>query len=219
MRKLVIFGDSIMKGVINDEGKYRFCDDHNFKELEDKQIQVINASKMGATVASAMPILEKKLPEFDRDTTVLFSFGGNDCDYDWQAVSEHPTAEHLPHLPEREFISSYVDAIRAAQKSGAQVVLNSLVPLDENRFFAHISKDRSAENILSWLGDVNHLYRWQEYYNSLVCSLARSFGCRMIDLRQKFLQVADFRTLLSDDGIHPSQKGHTLIHKSIASVI
>ena len=219
MRKVVIFGDSIMKGVINDEGKYRFCEDHNFKQLEQKQIQVINASKMGATVASALPILEKKLPEIDHDTTVLFSFGGNDCDYDGQAISDDPAAEHLPNLPEQEFVSCYRDAIRSVQDKGAQVVLNSLVPLDEDRFFAHISKDRSAANILKWLGDVNHLYRWQEYYNSLVCTLARAFGCRVIDLRQSFLQKTDFRTLLSDDGIHPSQKGHTLIHRSIAAFI
>ena len=219
MRKLIIFGDSIMKGVINDDGKYRFCEDHNFKQLEEKQICVMNASKMGATIASALPILEKRLPEMDSETTVLFSFGGNDCDYDWQAISDDPTAEHLPHMPEKAFVDDYCTAIRAAEKTGAKVVLNSLVPLDENKFFAHISKDRSAKNILSWLGDVNHLYRWQEYYNSLVCNLARSFGCPMIDLRQRFLQKADFRTLLSDDGIHPSQKGHELIHASIASLI
>ena len=26
-------------------------------------------------------------------------FGGNDCDFDWQAVSDHPKEEHLPKIP------------------------------------------------------------------------------------------------------------------------
>lgn len=219
MKKVFIFGDSIMKGIINENGKYRFCDDHNFKALENRDMQVDNASKMGATVDTILPNLQKKAAGFDSDTTVFFSFGGNDCDYDWQAISEHPEQEHLPHLPEQDFLSHYESAIELAQQSGAKVIINSLVPLDENRFFAHISENRNADNILSWLGDVNHLYRWQEYYNSLVCSLARTFGCRMFDLRQLFLQNTNFSSLLSDDGIHPSQKGHRLIHEGFAAFL
>lgn len=68
-----------------------------------------------------------------------------------------------------------------------------------------------------WLGDVNHLYRWQEYYNTMLCQLAQSLGCPIVDLRGAFLQRADFQTLISDDGIHPSQKGHDLIHQRVAA--
>ena len=66
---------------------------------------------------------------------------------------------------------------------------------------------------------MNHLYRWQEYYNAMACSLARSLGCRIVDLRTKFLQSDEFASLISDDGIHPTQKGHDLIHRSIASAL
>ena len=85
--------------------------------------------------------------------------------------------------------------------------------------FDFITKDRDRQNILHWLGDVNHLYLWQEYYNTLVCTLARVFGCRLIDLRSRFLCRSDFPQLLSCDGIHPSQQGHDLIHTSVAAAL
>ena len=40
-----------------------------------------------------------------RDKLIL-SLGGNDCDYNWAAISENPKAEHQPNTPLPEFISS-----------------------------------------------------------------------------------------------------------------
>ena len=176
MRQLLIIGDSIMKGVMNDEGKYRLCHDHDFSSLTANEIQVDNASKMGATIESIQPVLKKKLAGLDEQSTVLFSLGGNDCDYDWSKISEDPDGTFQPHTPNDRFLSLYRDAIRAAQDTGAKVAVASILPLDSERYFDFITKGRDRENILHWLGDVNHLYRWQEYYNSLVCTLARVFG-------------------------------------------
>ena len=82
-----------------------------------------------------------------------------------------------------------------------------------------ISRDRSDENILKWLGDVHRLYRWQEYYNALSTQLAQSAGCPVLDIRSQFLQSARFPALLSDDGIHPSAEGHALLHRTLASML
>ena len=79
-------------------------------------------------------------------------------------------------------------AIRKAQDAGAMVAVASLVPLDADRYLQFISKNRDGKNILSWLGDAAHLYRWQEYYNALTVQMARAFGCRLVDLRTAFLQ-------------------------------
>lgn len=219
MRQLLIIGDSIMKGVMNDDGKYRLCHDHDFSSLTANEIQVDNASKMGATIESIQPVLKKKLAGLDEQSTVLFSLGGNDCDYDWSKISEDPDGTFEPHTPNDRFLSLYRDAIRAAQDTGAKVAVASILPLDSERYFDFITKGRDRGNILHWLGDVNHLYRWQEYYNSLVCTLARVFGCRLVDLRSRFLCRSDFPSLLSCDGIHPSQQGHDLIHTSVAAAL
>ena len=219
MRQLLIIGDSIMKGVMNDDGKYRLCHDHDFSSLTANEIQVDNASKMGATIESIQPVLKKKLAGLNEQSTVLFSLGGNDCDYDWSKISEDPDGTFQPHTPNDRFLSLYRDAIRAAQETGAKVAVASILPLDSERYFDFITKDRDRGNILHWLGDTDHLYRWQEYYNSMVAQLSRAFGCRLVDLRAEFLKSRVFPTLIGADGIHPTQAGHDLIHRTVQSAL
>ena len=59
----------------------------------------------------------------------------------------------------------------------------------------------------------NFLYRWQEYYNDLVCRLSRELSCPLLDLRPEFLRSPVFPSLISADGIHPTQAGHDLVHR------
>ena len=174
---------------------------------------------MGATIDAGLKQLDRKLGTCDGDTTVLFCFGGNDCDYDWKAISEDPDGEHLPHTPSEKFIDQSCTAIRKAQSAGARVAMTSLPPLEQERYFSFITRGLSAENVLHWLGDTDHLYRWQEYYNSMVAQLSRAFGCRLVDLRTEFLKSRVFPTLIGADGIHPTQAGHDLIHHTVQSAL
>ena len=110
-------------------------------------------------------------------------------------------------------------AFRKAQDAGAMVAVASLVPLDADRYLQFISKNRDGKNILSWLGDAAHLYRWQEYYNALTVQMARAFGCRLVDLRTAFLQSRNFLDLLCPDGIHPTDSGYALVHKTLSAAM
>jgi len=219
MKRLMIFGDSILKGVTYSGQKYQLCQGHDFSFLHDNGVEVENYSRMGATINTGLAVLKKKLAPCDENTTVLLSFGGNDCDYDWTQISENPDAEYEPRTPQPLFVESFRDAIRTIQNSGATVAVTSLLPIDAERYMQQITKGKNYNNILHWLGDVEHLYRWQEYYSSLACYLAWAFGCSLIDLRSEFLRSTNFCSLLSDDGIHPTQAGHDLIHKSVASAL
>jgi len=96
--------------------------------------------------------------------------------------------------------------------------MTSLVPLEAHRFLDHVSQSRSKEHILSWLGDADRIFRWQEYYNDLVCRLARELSCPLLELRPEFLKDPAFPTLISNDGIHPTQKGHDLVHRCVEEV-
>ena len=180
MKNLKIFGDSIIKGVTYNGQSYHLCQEHDFDTLRAQGVTVENNAKMGATIDAGLKQLDRKLGTCDGDTTVLFCFGGNDCDYDWKAISEDPDGEHLPHTPSEKFIDQYCTAIRKAQSAGARVAMTSLPPLEQERYFSFITRGLSAENILHWLGDTDHLYRWQEYYNAMVAQLSRAFGCRLL---------------------------------------
>lgn len=219
MQNLIIFGDSIIKGVTYNGQSYHLCQQHDFDALAQAGVHVENYAKMGATIDAGLRQMEKKLQPCVGDTTVLLCFGGNDCDYNWKEISDNPAGSFLPNTPAGTFVDRYVAAIRKAQAAGARVAMTSLPPLDDGRYFAHISRGLSAENILQWLGDCGHLYRWQEYYNSLVCQLSRAFGCLLVDVRAEFLKNTQFRTLIGDDGIHPTQAGHDIIHRTVQAAL
>lgn len=221
MKQLCILGDSVMKGIIYRSGagmhSYTLCDDGTFGPLTERGISVINRSRMGATVRYCGDRLDRLLPDTsDGRFAVLFEYGGNDSDHDWRAVSECPEGEHRPVTGPEEFVAVYKRNIERAKEAGAAVALTNLVPIDPDLYFRHIARGLSAGNILSWLGNVGMLYRFHEYYNGLVERIAAESGCPLIDIRSPFLLSHDYRSLISDDGIHPSEKGHRLIRETLA---
>ena len=219
MKKLILFGDSIMKGVTFNGSGYHLCPDHDLPQLAARGIEIENHTKMGATIGDGLRAMDKYLTGCDSQTTVLLGYGGNDCDYDWQAISDAPSADHSPKTAPDAYIEGMRRAIRKAQDAGAMVAVASLVPLDADRYLQFISKNRDGKNILSWLGDAAHLYRWQEYYNALTVQMARAFGCRLVDLRTAFLQSRNFLDLLCPDGIHPTDSGYALVHKTLSAAM
>ncbi|MBQ7591041.1 MAG: SGNH/GDSL hydrolase family protein [Clostridia bacterium] len=221
MKQLFILGDSVMKGIIYRSGagmhSYTLCDDGTFGPLTERGISVINRSRMGATVRYCGDRLDRLLPDTsDGRFAVLFEYGGNDSDHDWRAVSECPEGEHRPVTGPEEFVAVYKRNIERAREAGAAVALTNLVPIDPDLYFKHIVRGNSADSILSWLGNVGMLYRFHEYYNGLVERVATESGCPLIDIRSPFLLSHDYRSLISDDGIHPSEKGHRLIRETLA---
>lgn len=219
MRQLIIFGDSVIKGVQHCDGKFHLCPDYDFASLQSIGIEAHNYAKMGATIETGLSIMQRRLSVCAPGTTVLLSFGGNDCDYNWAEIAAAPDAEHLPHTPPERFTELYRQAIHLVQDCGAEPVVASIVPLEAERYWRVISNGLNGENIMQWLGDVHHLYRWQEYYNYLACAAAASMDCRVIDVRPHFLCQPRFPALMSDDGIHPSEQGHALLHQVLAGAL
>ena len=117
MKKLMIFGDSIIKGVTYSGQSYHLCQDHDFDTIAAQGVTVENYARMGATIDAGLKQIDRRLAPCAEDTTVLFCFGGNDCDYDWKAISADPDGEHLPHTPSERFIDGYCTAIRKARQN------------------------------------------------------------------------------------------------------
>ncbi len=69
-------------------------------------------------------------------------------------------------------------------------------------------------NILQWLGDVEHIYRWHERYNNAVVQVARESDVPLADVPgTRFLSYTHYGDLLCADGIHPNAKGHGVIEE------
>ncbi len=217
MKKLLIYGDSILRGITysSELGRHKLCAGYALESLGQIGYNVKNRCRMGATIVRGMDILEKTLNECDENTVVLFEFGGNDCDHDWRAVSEKPHGAHGPHIDETTFQKYYKNAISKVRAAGASAVIANMIPIDADRYMHTISQTNSYENILTWLGDSSMLYRFQEHYNRIVEHLCAETECPMIDLRGEFLLSHDYKALISEDGIHPTETGHDVIEKAL----
>ena len=58
------------------------------------------------------------------------------------------------------------------------------------------------------------IYRFQELYSQAAEKVARDTGTLLIDVRSVFLDKHNFRELICEDGIHPSEEGHRLIRNT-----
>ena len=217
-----LFGDSIGRGVILDSVRGRYILLKNsFVNLLNKntKMKVDNYAKFGCTIETGKKMVEKHGKDLPHYQFTVLEFGGNDCDFDWAAISEHPKGSHVPFTPLATFKALYTEVIECVFDSGSQPVMLSLPPLDAKRYFSWISRNRNAENILHWLGDVEHIYRWQEMYNLAVVGLAAAKQVPLIDIRRAFLEARNYPSLFCEDGIHPNEAGHSLITDTIRSFV
>lgn len=216
MSKIYLFGDSVMKGVT-------FSAENNsysiHKRLLESEREVENRSVFGATAKKVFAELTRRLPESSKGDIVVLSFGGNDSDHDWAEVSAAPNQPHGPKTPIGEFEKLLASCIELAKGRGAEVFVSSLIPIDAQKYMERISRGLSRENILSWLGSEDMLYRWHEYYDRVTRAVAESLGAPVIDLRTPFLLSHEFGDLLSADGIHPTEKGHCIIDKTLSAAL
>ncbi|NLV35074.1 MAG: SGNH/GDSL hydrolase family protein [Clostridiaceae bacterium] len=214
------FGDSIVKGVIFDtiRGRYTFLK-NSFANLfvNNTGIKVDNYAKFGCTITAGEKIIEKHEEKLSDYYYTVLEFGGNDCDFDWKEVSERPDDLHLPKTPLADFETTYSKIIDKVSATGSKPLVFSLPPLNAQKYFAWISKGLNAKNILQWLGDKEHIYRWHEMYNIAVVKLASIKNIPLIDIRKAFLETRDYLNLYCEDGIHPNEAGHALISDVLKS--
>jgi len=219
---VTVYGDSILKGVLYENGKYVLDRSWERRLAERFGLRITNRSRFGSTLPKALARIEKdsETPA-EGEEVALLEFGGNDCDFDWAAVSDAPEAEHECRTPPSLFLDCYRRAVRLLRDSGRIPVLTSLPPINAELYLGFLCRGGlSRENIVRWLGDVQLIYRWQENYSQMVEQLAREENVSLIDLRRPFLQ--DRRrpdALLCSDGIHPSRLGQELLYGSFSAAL
>ena len=219
--KVTVYGDSILKGVLLEGGKYTVSHEWEEKLAERFGLQVTNRCRFGSTLPKAMARIEKDSESDGGGEYALLEFGGNDCDYDWAAIADAPEGEHACKTPPQRFLDCYRRAIRLLRGSGRNPVLSTLPPINAELYLGFLCRNGlSRENIVRWLGDVQRIYRWQENYSQMAEQLAREEDTPLIDLRRPFLQ--DSRSpaaLLCADGIHPSRAGQELIYDAFCAAL
>jgi len=215
---ICIFGDSIGKGVAFDEicGRYKPLKFNQMEPLiSNPDINIKNYSVFGSTIDKGLSAVERYEEELSDYDYIITQFGGNDCNFAWDMISEDPHFGHEPKTPIEFFINSYKNIIEKIKKAKVTPILLTLPPLHAKRFFNFISKGLNKKNILKFLGGVDMIYRWQELYSLEIMKIGKALNIPVVDIRSEFIKRRDMGKLLGNDGMHPKQKGYELIVKTV----
>ncbi len=210
-----LWGDSIGRGVIYDEarGRYAILKENCVNLLSGRlNCKIENHAVMGATAQDGMKRMKDVF--LKKDGVAVLEFGGNDCDMPWKEISLSPKGEHRPKATVDEFEESLTALVHRVNDAGMRAVLVTPPPLDAEKYFAWVSRGLNADAILDFLGDVQHIYRWQERYAAAVRDVAMNTGSRLLDLRDAFLDVRRIGDYYCVDGIHPNARGHELLART-----
>lgn len=218
LRKTIgVWGDSVLKGVVFDEirGTYQMLADNVGNLItQTLGLKIQNRSRFGSTVEKGRQTLEQSLQRGLDCEYVLLEYGGNDCDFDWAAVSDDPDQPHQPRTPLPLFKKQLQEMIDLLKDKQIKPILMSLPPINAELYLDFIvSRGPVRERVMQFLGDCQQIYRFHEMYSLAVTGLALSSQCIYIPMRESFLAEKDSPTLLCLDGIHPNERGHQLMHR------
>ena len=211
---IYLWGDSIGKGVIYDAERQRYClaPGRCTAILRADGLRIECHARMGATIRDGYA--DFCAAQTRPGGLVVIEYGGNDCDLDWDAMAAHPACRPEARTPLREFAELTRLFILEARRRQLRPVLAVPPPLLAERYFDWVTRCRDRAAVLRGLGDVQHIYRWQERYARATAELARELGCPLLDLRAPFLDADDFPALMCADGIHPNEAGQELMARA-----
>ena len=220
IKKIELFGDSILKGIqINPRNMRYHVDNHIDIEMISKEHSFVirNHSQLGSTITKGYTLLKRYLQNGLKCDAVVMDFGGNDCDFKWKEIAECPDDVHMPNTPLNVFVDIYHQMITALKEHSILPVLTTLPPLEPQKFFNWFCKGLNKENIMKWLKSINRIYVHQEDYSKAVEKIAHDEKVPLVDLRSAFLKNDRVDVLLCEDGTHPNTAGQKIITEAFSS--
>ena len=108
-KQVYIYGDSLLKATMPDEGvSLSFPLRRGTARYPERRTQVVNRSKMGATISKGESLVQHDLDRGLEADYALVAYGGNDSDYDWAAIDADPAGNHHP----RTELSAFREKLR-----------------------------------------------------------------------------------------------------------
>ena len=142
--------------------------------------------------------------------------------YNWKAIASNPSARHEPQIDLVAYKALYTNRIAQVRASGQEPVLVSLPIIDENRYFAYITRGMTTQerkNLLFWLGgNIERLRNIHALYNLLLFRLAAQQCVHIIDITSPMLANQNYDELLESDGVTLSAAGEALVGSEIMKV-
>lgn len=206
--KLVVFGDSILKGVITipNSGKLFDTTENDSLSLAQKELgfELDNRSIYGNITSKGLIKLQKFFEKGGEADFCIIEFGSNDCDYDWATlVQKVPLAEYLENLKQM------VELCRANRVTP---LMMGLIPYVCDDWYQTIIKGQNEAAILDFLGGSSEtLGKNQLIYKDAQTDFVQKNNVQFLDPWTIF---EGHKELMCYDGIHPNEKGYELLSKA-----
>ena len=215
--KLVVFGDSILKGVITIPGSTKLFDttENDSLTLAQKELgfEMDNRSIYGNISSKGLIKLQKFLEKGGQADICIIEFGSNDCDYDWNIFepgAQLPAFDQIkPKVPLEEYLANLDQMVKLCRDHKITPVLMGLIPYVCDDWFKTIVKGHDEEAILNFLGGTAEtLGKNQEVYNLALKDFAQKNKVLLLDIYKIYRELPDSKKFMCYDGIHPNEEGY-----------
>ncbi|MDE7292166.1 MAG: hypothetical protein K2N58_08990 [Treponemataceae bacterium] len=212
IKSMIVWGDSILKGVISngDSKDFEITPNDSLSLVGNKLgIQIANKSIYGATIQKLRRTQQKNFRVGIAAEFGIVESGSNDCDFEWSEVCKNPNAPRVQKCPLEEFCKILGEMILDSRQKKITPIVITPPPLVTKWWFKNICLGLDEKIILDFLGgDTEKLFQSQDLYSEAAKNVAQKLNAQIIDVRAKFLAQGDFEKLMCLDGIHPNEKGH-----------
>lgn len=220
--KVTAIGDSLTKGVIlTGANKYTLVE-QNYLDIVSRELdlQVNNYGRFGSTVDMGDTMIARHSVEIASSEYTFVEYGGNDCDFDWMKIADSPMEDYAPKTTLEDFRKRFIALINKVRNLGSKPIIISLPPILSAPYFSFFSRfmsDQQKDNVIQWLGgSTDIISRWHESYNRALFVIAKETQIPIIDITTPFDTFrGDISSLFCADGIHPNDRGHKLIARTI----
>ena len=134
-------------------------------------------------------------------SNVIILFGNNDCrlvGYDTPAVSLD------------EYKNNLLSIITQLKNANKIPFISNLQPINEN-LFRH-----TLPQVARYMKMIKSAYEWQKQYSDICRMIANAEKTVLLDIRSNLEKYND---VISEDGLHPNDKGHQIIADQILEVL
>ena len=208
--KLVVFGDSILKGVITIPDSKSLFDvtQNDSLSLAQKKLgfELDNRSIYGNITSKGLVKLQKYFEkcssgELEAADFCVIEFGSNDCDYDWGTL--------VQKVPLEQYLENLNQMVALCRQNKVTPLMMGLIPYVCDDWFKTIIKGHDEAAILEFLGGTAEtLGKNQLIYKNPQKDFVEKNKVQFFDPWELF---ADHPELMCYDGIHPNEKGYEVL--------
>ena len=212
--KLVVFGDSILKGVITIPGSNKLFDvtENDSLTLAQKKLgfELDNRAIYGNITSKGLLKLQKFFEKDGAADFCVIEFGSNDCDYDWNIFKPDaqlpPAAEIQPKVPLEQYLANLTQMVDLCRANKTTPLMMGLIPYVCDDWYKTIIKGQDEAAISNFLGGTSEtLSKNQLVYKNAQADFVKKNNVQFLDPWTIF---EGHKELMCYDGIHPNEKGY-----------